>query len=76
MSQHRNGRSQRRGRGAKDDRIRIAEGRNEAWHNLSAAEQIASLKGRRGSSKHQLIKLGAYDDTIPTQAAHVAEVTN
>lgn len=57
MSQHLNGRSQRRGRGAKDDRIKQGEGRNEAWKGLSTAEKIASLRGRRGQSKKQLLKL-------------------
>ena len=43
---------------SKEQKRREGEERNAEWRSLTPAEQIASLKGRRGQSKRQMKKLG------------------
>jgi hypothetical protein len=52
-----NGRTQRRGPGARDTRRVEGEARNAAWRALTPALQLLSLARRRGNSKRQTIKL-------------------
>jgi hypothetical protein len=57
VSQHRNGRTQRRGPGAKADRTSTVQERLDGWRKLSPREQFQSLIVRRGNSKRQMEKL-------------------
>jgi hypothetical protein len=57
MARPMNGRTQRRGQGAKDERRAEADARNAAWRLLALHDQVMSLIGRRGKSKKQLARL-------------------
>ncbi len=53
-----NGRTQRRGTGARDTRREEGVARNAQWAGLTTAQKVASLMGRRGGSARQMAKLG------------------
>jgi NADH:ubiquinone oxidoreductase subunit B-like Fe-S oxidoreductase len=42
---------------SKEQKRKDGEERNKQWQEMSTADKIASLKGRRGKSKRQMKKL-------------------